>query len=229
MRDLFSSPQEFERIPMVDADVSILRSLDLFDTYERIFSKLRDETIWRQQEIRIYGKPHLQPRLTAWYGDPERTYVYSGLRNIPLPWTNLLLSLQRAVESVCHWSFNSVLLNYYRDGNDSMGFHSDNERELGPMPVIASLSLGEPRVFILKHIKKPELNPVKIPLESGTLLLMKGQTQKYWKHAIRKEGSPTGGRINLTFRQIFTAEELDDLNRQEMIERRKRGLKAPRV
>lgn len=210
-RDLFSSVQEFEHIKMPDADVSVMRDLNLFEHYGRVFERLRNETIWQQQEMKIYGKKVLQPRLTAWYGDPERTYVYSGIRNHPLPWTNLLLSLRREVERVSDFSFNSVLLNFYRGGNDSMGFHSDNERELGPMPVIASLSLGESRTFIMKHIKQKDLPPVRIPLESGTLLLMKGETQKFWKHAINKERPNGGGRINLTFRRIFTTIELDAL------------------
>lgn len=215
MKDLFSFNQTFERIPMPDADVSILKDLDLFDTPDRVFERLRIESVWQQQEMKIYGKAVLQPRLTAWYGDPERTYVYSGIRNTPLPWTSLLLSLRRAVEDVCNYRFNSVLLNYYRSGNDSMGFHSDNERELGPMPVIASLSLGEPRVFILKHAKRADLLPVRIPLPGGTLLLMKGETQKFWKHAINKEKPSSGGRINLTFRRIYTADELGTLPAQE--------------
>lgn len=196
---------------MPDADVSILRGLDLFDAPDRVFHRLQKETVWRQQEMKIYGKAVLQPRLTAWYGDPDRTYIYSGIRNVPLPWTNLLLSLKRAVENVCEYKFNSVLLNYYRSGNDSMGFHSDNERELGPQPVIASLSLGEPRVFVFKHTKRSDLDTVRVPLQSGTLLLMKGDTQKNWKHAINKERPATGGRINLTFRHIYTASELDAL------------------
>jgi alkylated DNA repair dioxygenase AlkB len=212
MKDLFSANQEFERVEMPDADVSILRDLMLFDGYDRIFERLRDETVWQQQEMRFYGKPVLQPRLTAWYGDPERTYIYSGIRNIPLPWTNLLLSLRRCVEEVCECTFNSVLLNYYRSGNDSMGFHSDNERELGPMPVIASLSLGEARVFVFKHSKRNDLPAVRVPLKSGTLLLMKGPTQRFWKHAINKERPMAGGRINLTFRHIYTAHELDELD-----------------
>jgi len=212
MVDLFSYEQKFETIPMPDADVAILRNMDMFDDPLRVFERLRIETVWQQQEMRIYGKSVLQPRLTAWYGDRERTYVYSGIRNVPLPWTNLLLLLRQAVEQLCEYRFNSVLLNYYRSGNDSMGFHSDNERELGPMPVIASLSLGEPRVFLFKHSKITDLPIVRVPLDSGTLLLMKGPTQQYWKHAINKERPSVGGRINLTFRKIYTSAERDILN-----------------
>src|SRR5438045_854112 len=151
MVDLFSSGQQFEPLPLFDADVSILRGLQTHAPYERILQKLLAETKWRQQEMNMYGRRVSQPRLTAWYGDPGRNYLYSGIRNDPFPWTDLLRELKRNVEESIEVSFNSVLLNLYRDQNDSMGYHSDNEPELGPEPVIASLSFGATRTFLFKH------------------------------------------------------------------------------
>jgi len=215
MRDLFSSNQEFERIPLPGADVSILRDLDTHAPYDIIFSRLLNDTKWRQMEMNIYGKKVLQPRLTAWYGDPERTYIYSGLKNLPLPWTDLLRELKRRIEDCTNERFNSVLLNYYRDNNDSMGFHSDDEKELGPEPGIASLSFGDKRTFLFKHKTDREFGTVPVPLPSGSVLLMKGATQKHYKHAINRETRPCGPRINLTFRKIYTSKELDELRERE--------------
>lgn len=214
MKDLFSSQQKFERLPLPDADVSILRDLETHAPHDVIFEKLREDTKWQQREMNIYGKKVLQPRLTAWYGDPDRTYVYSGLRNFPLPWTDLLRELKRRIEDATDEKFNSVLLNYYRDNNDSMGFHSDDEKELGPEPAIASLSLGDRRVFLFKH-KSKKAETIPVPLPSGSVLLMRGKTQTNYKHAINRESRPCGPRINLTFRKIFTSEELDVLREQE--------------
>lgn len=219
MRDLFSSDQEFERIPMPDADVSILRDLDTHASYDAIFSRLLSDTKWQQREMNMYGRKVLQPRLTAWYGDPSRTYIYSGLRNIPLPWTDLLRELKRRIEDCTEASFNSVLLNYYRDNNDSMAFHSDDEKELGPEPTIASLTFGDQRTFIFKHRIKSDIPNVLIPLTSGSVLLMKGKTQRFWKHAINREKRPCGPRVNLTFRLIYTREELQALRDQEYRDR----------
>ena len=206
---------------MPDADVSILRDLDTHASHKEIFDALLHETKWQQREMNIYGKKVLQPRLTAWYGDPSRTYMYSGIRNIPLPWTDLLRELKRRIEDCTDITFNSVLLNYYRDNSDSMGFHSDDERELGREPAIASLSLGDTINFIFKHKLRKDLPTVSVPLNNGSVLLMKGATQRFWKHAINRETRPCGPRINMTFRRIYTAQELDDLARQEHIERQK--------
>ena len=120
----------------------------------------------------------------------------------PLPWTDTLAKVRAVVQDLADERFNSVLLNYYRDHRDSMGIHSDDEKELGPTPVIASLSLGATRTFVLKHKARPELKPVRLELPSGSLLLMKGLTQKNWKHGIDKQSRPCGPRVNLTFRRI---------------------------
>lgn len=215
MRDLFSSSQEFEKIPMTDADVSILRDLDTHAPYDLIFYRLLEQTKWQQREMNMYGRKVLQPRLTAWYGDPSRTYVYSGLRNIPLPWTDLLRELKRRIEDCTETTFNSVLLNYYRDNNDSMAFHSDDEKELGPEPSIASLTFGDQRTFVFKHKIRDDIPNVHVPLSSGSVLLMKGKTQRFWKHAINREKRFCGPRINLTFRHIYTRDELDALKDRE--------------
>ena len=142
MDDLFEDQVEFINVPMEGADVSYVRKMPFHLSSDKVIAKLREETKWRHEEVVVWGKRHLQPRLTAWYGDPGRSYTYSGTLLHPLPWTSLLLALRREVERLSNFKFNSVLLNRYRDGNDRMGFHSDNEPSLGREPTIASLSFG---------------------------------------------------------------------------------------
>jgi alkylated DNA repair dioxygenase AlkB len=134
-----------------------------------------------------------------------KDYTYSGIHLDALSWTPLLLDIKNRVELVAHANFNSVLLNYYRDHRDSMGLHSDDEQELGKRPIIASVSLGQERTFIMKHKGDKALKPVRLKLTSGSLLLMKGETQRCWKHGIDKETRPCGPRVNLTFRRIIAA------------------------
>lgn len=203
--DLFSSGLEFEQLPMRDAEVLLLRQFPLPFPASQILSDLIRDTPWRAEEITVWGKKHIQPRLIAWYGDPGRSYTYSGISVNPLPWTPLLEMLRAAVQKQCEESFNSVLLNYYRDERDSMGMHSDDEPELGPRPIIASLSLGETRIFAFKHKIQHDIPPVRVPLHSGTLLLMKGTTQQFWKHGIAKAAKAHGPRINLTFRRVLAS------------------------
>jgi len=204
MRDLFTLDRQFEPISMPDADVSILHNLDMPLPYDMMLRKLIDQTIWRQEAVRIYGKEYQQPRLVALYGDSGKRYDYSGIALHPLPWTDLLREIKRSIEDCTEHSFNAVFLNLYRDHNDSMGFHSDDERELGKNPVIASVTFGATRMFLLKHKFKKELPLVKVPLESGTVLLMKGTTQHNWKHGINKQTAPCGPRVNLTFRTLYS-------------------------
>ncbi len=168
-----------------------------------ILQQLIDQTPWRAEQIVLWGKRYLQPRLIAWYGDSGQRYAYSGIRLEPLPWTETLAHLKYVVEEAAGASFNSVLLNYYRNERDSMGFHSDDEPELGPRPVIASLSLGEQRTFIMQHRSRKDVPKLRIALRSGSLLVMQGETQKDWKHGIQKESARRGPRINLTFRKIL--------------------------
>ena len=186
-----------------DADISFVSNFALPAPAENLLQTFIKMTPWRSQSVTVWGKTYQQPRLIAWYGDPGQSYSYSGIDLEPLPWTSTLLGIRGAVQDVAHQQFNSVLLNYYRDHRDSMGFHSDDERELGPTPTIASVSLGATRTFVLKHKTRATMKPVRIELPSGCLLVMKGTTQQFWKHGIDKQAKPCGPRINLTFRRIF--------------------------
>lgn len=188
---------------MSDADVLYWQRVALPVNDASLLERLVHEVAWRQEEITLWGKRHLQPRLTAWYGDSQSVYSYSGIRLQPLPWSDLLLDLKQRVEALALCSFNSVLLNYYRNERDSMGMHSDDERELGRNPTIASLSFGAERELTFRHRRRKELAPVRLRLASGSLLIMRGATQHHWKHGIAKERRPCGPRVNLTFRRIF--------------------------
>lgn len=194
---------DFEPLPIPDAEVYYLLSLPLGQPADEVMQRLTAEVSWRAEEVVVFGRKVMQPRLTAWYGDPGCAYAYSGIRLEPLPWSATLLDIKARIETVTGETFNSVLLNYYRDKEDSVGFHSDNEPELGPRPIIASLSLGAERVFVMKHKTQRKLPPVRLALASGSLLLMKGDTQHHWRHGVPKETRPCGPRINLTFRRIF--------------------------
>ena len=196
--DLFDYPDILTPIPIEDGELALMAQLALPYVNADVLARLLAETPWRQDSIVLFGQHHLQPRLTAWYGDAS--YTYSGLRLEPLPWTALLLELRAAVEAVCGHRFNSVLLNRYRNERDSMGMHSDDEPELGDNPVIASLSYGTMRTFVLRH--KNNKQTVRLPLEDGSLLLMSGQLQKHWLHGINKSTRSLGERVNLTFRYI---------------------------
>lgn len=201
--DLFGSQAGFERVALESADVQLWRDFVEGAKAKRLLEKLIDVTPWRSEEIVVWGKRHPQPRLIAWYGDQGKPYTYSGITMNPLPWTQLLEQVREEVQAVCDVRFNSVLLNYYRDERDSMGLHSDDEPELGPRPTIASLSIGEERVLSFRS-KNSTLEPVKVALSSGSLLLMKGETQLNWKHGIAKSSQRMWPRVNLTFRQILS-------------------------
>lgn len=170
---------------------------------DALFTALRHVTPWRQGHITLYGQRHAEPRLTAWYGDAGKRYSYSGLMLEPLPWTPLLLDLKARINKTAQTEFNSVLLNLYRNGRDSNGWHQDNEPELGHNPIIASVSLGAVRRFQLRHKFKKELPKVELDLPHGSLLVMAGPTQHYWQHQIPKTAKPVAERINLTFRVIL--------------------------
>ncbi len=204
MKDLFTLDRQFEPISMPDADVSILHGIEMPLPYGVMLQKLDEQTKWRQESVRIYGKEYQQPRLVSLYGDSGARYDYSGISLHPLPWTDLLREIKRRIEDCTDATFNAVFLNYYRDHHDSMGFHSDDEKELGKNPVIASLTFGATRNFLLKHMFQKELPPVRVPLEAGTVLLMKGETQHFWKHGINKQTTPCGPRVNLTFRTLYS-------------------------
>jgi len=167
-----------------------------------LFQKLLTEIPWQQDNITVFGKTYEQPRLTALFGNEGKPYSYSNIIMQPHPWNELLLHIKLKVGEATGYTFTSVLLNLYRDGKDSNGWHADNEKELGQNPVIASVSFGEKRVFQLKHNTIKDLKQ-SIALENGSLLLMKGTTQHHWKHQIPKTVKPINQRINLTFRTIL--------------------------
>ena len=178
---------------------------------DALFAELRAAIPWHVHRLRLFGREVDSPRLSCWIGDPDASYAYSGTRFQPRPWTDALRPLRKQLQSELGTDFNSVLANLYRDGRDRMGWHSDDERELGGRPLIASLSLGAPRRFVLKRkAAHPELvegrdDPsVKLTLElpHGSLLLMGGDTQAHYKHALPATAKPIGARINLTFRRI---------------------------
>jgi alkylated DNA repair dioxygenase AlkB len=204
MPDLFEATDRLERIPIADGEVYYVSDLNLGRSADALLRQLIAEIPWRHENILVWGKMYSQPRLVAWYGDRGSDYTYSGIKLTPRPWTDLLRDIKKRVETVSATAFNSVLLNYYRDNRDSMGFHSDDEPELGARPIIASLSFGEERMFIMKHRVNKLAKPVRLRLESGSLLLMKGETQRYWKHGLAKTSRPCGPRINLTFRRIVS-------------------------
>lgn len=188
---------------LLPEDGEVLYYLDFFSPEERVgyFQHLLNETPWQQEAIKFFGKEVMQPRLTAWYGDEGMTYRYSGLTMKGHLWTPSLMEIKHRVEERAKTRFNGVLLNFYRNETDSMGWHRDNEKELGLNPVIASVSFGASRRFLCRHREKKDLK-VELELKDGSLLLMKGKTQHFWQHSVPKETSAAGPRINLTFRFI---------------------------
>ena len=166
-----------------------------------LLEKLVSETRWIQETVQMYGKMIKTPRLIAWYGDGNKFYTFSGTKYNPLPWTEYLLRVRSLIEPIAGIKFNTVLLNYYRDGNDSVAWHSDDEYELGVKPVIASVSFGQVRRFDVRE-KQNHKNKHEINLENGSLLVMKGDLQKLWEHRIAKSKVPMKPRVNLTFRVI---------------------------
>lgn len=167
-----------------------------------LYKELFNTIDWRQETIKLYGKTYPVPRETAWYGDPGMNYSYSGIKCNPAPWSAALLNLKKKVEEISHVQFNSVLLNKYRNGMDKVGWHSDDEKELGEMPLIASVSLGTTRRFDLRN-KNDKTKQLKINLETGSLIIMSGNLQKNWEHQIPQQKRVNEGRINLTFRNII--------------------------
>jgi alkylated DNA repair dioxygenase AlkB len=166
-----------------------------------LYAALEAELPWRQETIRMGAREVLQPRLSAWLGDPDARYTYSRRTFEPEPWTPTLSALRDRLNGESEVPFNSVLANLYRDGQDSMGWHADKEPELGPNPLIASLSLGGTRRFLLRHRRK-SVAGVDLDLDDGSLLWMSGTTQHYWRHSVPKTRRPVAPRINLTFRRI---------------------------
>jgi alkylated DNA repair dioxygenase AlkB len=161
-----------------------------------------NQTTWKQEIVQMHGKAIKTPRLTAWYGNSNKSYAFSGNKYNPLPWTMELLAIKARVEPIAGMEFNSVLLNYYRDGNDSVAWHSDDEYELGFKPTIASVSFGQERRFDVRQ-KADHKCKYSVVLESGSVLFMKGDLQRSWHHRIAKSTQPMKPRVNLTFRVIM--------------------------
>ena len=191
------------KIPLPDSDINLHQ--DHFDSEiaGNLLRELTEEIPWVQNKIKFYGKESLVPRLESWHGDEGMSYTYSGIRMDAKPWTKNLLMIKESIEPIAKTTFNSVLINYYRDGKDRVAWHSDDEKELGKNPVIASVSLGAERKFKLRH-KKYKENQLQheVFLQNGSLLLMSGSTQHHWLHEIPRTAKPIGPRINLTFRVI---------------------------
>ena len=167
---------------------------------DTLFKELKSEVNWKQETMNIYGKKINFPRLTAWYGDSDKPYSFSGITLSPTSWNDYLLAIKNKIEPKAKTSFNSVLLNLYRDGNDSISWHTDAEKELGINPIIASVNFGATRKFQLRHIKTKE--KLEIELTHGSLLIMQGELQHFWQHQVPKTSQKVGERINLTFRVI---------------------------
>lgn len=170
-----------------------------------LYEALCAEARFSQHRVRMFGRELPAPRLSAWHGEPGCSYRYSGVRYLPEPLGPTLQQLRGAIERVCGERFNGVLLNLYRDGQDSMGWHSDDEAELGPSPAIASLSLGEPRRFLLRARADPARRH-ELLLANGSLLLMEPPLQAHWQHALPKMRGCAGPRLNLTWRWVRPAD-----------------------
>ena len=185
-----------------DAELSLFEYF--FDKQEadELYNSLLHTTLWQQDNITVYGKTHLTPRLTAWYGDNGADYTFSGTRMEPYEWTPDLLRIREQLGTVSGVRFNSVLLNLYRNGQDGVGWHRDDEPELGTNPVIASVSFGETRVFQIRHKFRKDIQKVDIPLTHGSVLVMGGTMQHCWEHQVPKTAKMISPRINLTFRVI---------------------------
>lgn len=197
MPSLFNDALPLE---LPDADVVYYPDFIGSESADFYFSQFKNTIAWQQDDIKIFGKVHPQPRLTALYSNNSQPYSYSNITMYPKPFTKEIEVLKSKIEALAKRKFTTCLLNLYRNGRDSNGWHADNEKELGQNPVIASVSLGADRFFHLKHNTRPD--KLKILLEHGSLLLMQGETQHFWKHQIPKTTKDIGERINLTFRII---------------------------
>ncbi|MGB1308229.1 MAG: alpha-ketoglutarate-dependent dioxygenase AlkB family protein [Oceanihabitans sp.] len=188
-------------IPIEDGDIVYYPACFSIEKANHYFNALIKNISWQQDYIRVYGKTHAQPRLTALYANNNKPYSYANITMHPKVFSKELLEIKQQVEALCNTKFTSCLANLYRDGNDSNGWHADNEKELGFQPIIASVSFGANRMFQLKH-KTKKGNKHKINLTAGSLLIMQGATQENWLHQIPKTKKTVTQRINLTFRII---------------------------
>lgn len=199
--NLFEEPQEFGKpIQILNGEYIYIPNFYNRETANRYLNSFVDEIEWKQESMNMYGKQVLFPRLTAWYGDNDKPYSFSGITLQPHNWSKELLEIKKDIEPLCHKEFNSVLLNLYRDGNDSISWHTDAEKELGKNPVIASINFGAERVFQLRHMETQER--IDILLKHGSLLIMQGELQHFWQHQVPKSKKISSARVNLTFRVI---------------------------
>jgi alkylated DNA repair dioxygenase AlkB len=189
------------RLDLPDADVRLRRQAFQPAEADEMLAVLRSRIDWQQEDIVIFGQRRRVPRLVAWHGDPGTAYTYSGTAHEPLPWTPELQRVRHRAEELTGHRYNSVLLNLYRDGRDGMGWHADDEPELGHEPVIASVSFGATRRFKLRH-RRSRSAARTLDLAHGDLLLMAGATQHHYVHAVPKTARPVGARVNLTFRWV---------------------------
>ncbi|GAA4853952.1 alpha-ketoglutarate-dependent dioxygenase AlkB [Luteimonas vadosa] len=208
----------WESIELPDAEIALDRAWLPEPEADALFQALLDTVPWQVHRIRLFGREVDSPRLSCWIGDPDASYRYSGRRYEPHPWPPALEPVRERLSVACGAGFNGVLANLYRDGRDAMGWHRDDERDLGPQPVIASLSLGAARRFLLKKTSgvrtphRPRAGSEKksgrppdaaLELGHGSLLVMRGATQCNYRHALPRTRKPVGPRINLTFRQVL--------------------------
>ena len=198
--DLFSQEKQHFNLP--NAELIYIPDLLTKQESDTYFKALKSDTNWQHDDITIFGKTHKQPRLTALFGESDQPYGYSNIVMHPEPLTPHLKIIQQRIEETADHKFNTVLVNLYRDGNDSNGWHADNEKELGKNPIIASISFGEARPFHFKH-RTIKAQRHKLNLEHGSLLIMKGEMQQYWLHQIAKTKTQIQPRINLTFRRLI--------------------------
>ena len=190
-------------IQSVNLSLKYIENFFNLDESQSYMRNLTQSVLWRREKIKMWGKEIVTKKRIAWYADDGKSYTYSGSTFFPSQWNNVLLQLKERVENYSEIKFNSVLLNEYPNGEVGMGWHSDDEKELGTDPIIASLSFGANRDFIFKHKTDKSIKNVKLNLKSGSLLIMLGSTQHYWKHSLPKRLKVKEPRINLTFRNII--------------------------
>lgn len=198
MQEILSGTQ---RLNLPDADIRYTPNFLSIAEADQLFQLLKSQIPWQQDNIKVYGKTYAQPRLTALFGNNGKPYSYSNITMEPHAFTPELKQLKERIDKNANTIFTTCLLNLYRDGKDSNGWHADDEKELGPNPIIASLTLGQERFFHLRY-KKDKTLKKKLLLGHGSLLLMKGATQHHWQHQIAKTAKSIDERINLTFRVI---------------------------
>lgn len=196
---LFAQPE----LALPDASLKYVPDFLSVTQADSLLTTLSQTLKWQQDHIKIYGREVKIPRLQAWYGEPEASYRYSGLSMQPLKWTPELLTVKQLCEREAGVQFNSVLANLYRDGQDAMGWHADDEPELGHNPVIASVSLGACRAIDFRH--KHSGAKHRLPLEHGSLLIMSGSTQAFWQHSVARSKKVENSRLNLTFRFVHSS------------------------